>query len=269
MIIDFHTHVFPDKIAHSTINALKERSNSTPYSDGTVQGMIDALNRANADIAITLPVLTKATQFDSVLNFAVEINKKYANTDKKLISFAGMHPDCDNVEEKMLKIKSLGIKGIKIHPDYQSTYIDDERYVNILKLAKKHDLIVITHAGVDDGYKDEPIRCPVDRVKKVIKEVDYNKFVLAHFGGHRLSEQVFNELAGLNVYFDTAFTLHEIDKQTFVKIVEKHGEDKILFATDCPWRDIKIDYDILKSYELDKDIFDKITYQNAVKLLNL
>lgn len=269
MIIDFHTHVFPDKIAHSTINALKERSNSTPYTDGTVQGMIDALNRANADIAITLPVLTKATQFDSVLNFAVEINKKYANTDKKLISFAGMHPDCDNVEEKMLKIKSLGIKGIKIHPDYQATYIDDERYVNILKLAKKHDLIVITHAGVDDGYKDEPIRCPVDRVKKVIKEVDYNKFVLAHFGGHRLSEQVFNELAGLNVYFDTAFTLHEIDKQTFVKIVEKHGEDKILFATDCPWRDIKIDYDILKSYELDKDIFDKITYQNAVKLLNL
>lgn len=269
MIIDFHTHVFPDKIAHSTINALKERSNSTPYTDGTVQGMIDALNRANADIAITLPVLTKATQFDSVLNFAVEINKKYSNTNKKLISFAGMHPDCDNVEEKMLKIKSLGIKGIKIHPDYQATYIDDERYVNILKLAKKHDLIVITHAGVDDGYKDEPIRCPAHRVKKVIKEVDYNKFVLAHFGGHRLSEQVFNELAGLNVYFDTAFTLHEIDKQTFVKIVEKHGEDKILFATDCPWRDIKIDYDILKSYELDKDIFDKITYQNAVKLLNL
>ena len=269
MLIDFHTHVFPDKIAQSTINALKEKSNSTPYTDGTVLGMIDALKRANADIAITLPVLTKATQFDSVLNFVIEINNKFANSDKKLISFAGMHPDCENVEEKMLKIKSHGIKGIKIHPDYQATYIDDPKYVNILKLAKKHDLIVITHAGVDDGYKGEPIRCPVDRVKKVIKEVDYDKFVLAHFGGHRLADEVYNQLAGLNVYFDTAFTLHEIDKETFVKIVNKHGADKILFATDCPWRDIELDFNILKSFNLEKQVFDKITYQNAVKLLNL
>lgn len=269
MIIDFHTHVFPDKIATKTISALQERSNGTAYTDGTVNGMVEALKRANADIAITLPVLTKATQFDSVLNFAIEINKNFANVDKKLISFAGMHPDCEDVEQKMLKIKESGIKGIKIHPDYQSTYIDDEKYINILKLAKKYDLIVITHAGVDDGYKGEPVRCPVDRVKKVIKEVDYNKFVLAHFGGHRLSEQVYSELAGLNVYFDTAFTLHEISKETFTKIVDKHGADKILFATDCPWRDIKLDLDILKSYNLEKQVFDKITYQNAVKLLNL
>ena len=269
MIIDFHTHVFPDKIANSTILALQSRSNSTAYTDGSVNGMVKALERANADIAVTLPVLTKASQFDSVLKFAVEINNKFNNTDKKLISFAGMHPDCENIEEKMLQIKSFGIKGIKIHPDYQATYIDDERYINIIKLAKKHDLIVVTHAGVDDGYKGNPVRCSVERVKKVIEQVDYSKFVLAHFGGHRLSEQVYNELAGLNVYFDTAFTLHEIDKQTFAKIVDKHGADKILFATDCPWRDIKLDYEILKSYNLEKDIFDKITYKNAVKLLNL
>lgn len=269
MIIDFHTHIFPDKIASATINALAMRSSNKPNTDGTVQGMIDALKRANADIAVTLPVLTKATQFESVLNFALSVNSRFSDTSKKLISFAGMHPDCDNVEQKLVQIKSLGIKGIKIHPDYQETFFDDQRYINIIKLAKKHDLIVVTHAGIDDGYVGHPVRCSVERALNVVEQVDYDKLILAHFGGHKLWEEVYDKLAGKNVLFDTAFTFHEIDEDLFKVIVNKHGADKILFATDCPWRDIAEDYKILKSYNLDKQVFDKITYQNALKLLNL
>ena len=58
MLIDFHTHIFPEKIAQSTINALASKSGTIPYTDGTVDGMLKALDRASADIAITLPVLT-------------------------------------------------------------------------------------------------------------------------------------------------------------------------------------------------------------------
>ena len=269
MIIDFHTHVFPDKIAGSTISALSGNSGTKPNTDGTVNGMVEALKRANADIAVTLPVMTKATQFDSITKFAISINEQFKNADKRLISFGGMHPDCENVDEKLAYLKENGILGIKIHPDYQSTFIDDERYINILKCAKKYDLIVVTHSGVDDGYKGQPVRCTVDRVLKVIEEVDHPKFVLAHFGAHRLWEETLDKLAGKNVYFDTAFTFNDIDEKLFKDIVAKHGEDKILFATDCPWRDIKEDYDILSSYNLDKQTFDKITYKNALKLLGI
>ncbi len=269
MIIDFHTHVFPDKIAGSTINALASNSGTKPNTDGTVNGMLEALNRAKADIAVTLPVMTKATQFDSISKFAIAINEQFKNAEKRLISFGGMHPDCENVDEKLAYLKENGILGIKIHPDYQGTFIDDERYINIIKCAKKYDLIVVTHAGVDDGYKGHPVRCTVDRILNVIKEVDYSKFVLAHFGAHRLWEEVLDKLAGQNLYFDTAFTFNDIDKDLFKKIVEKHGADKVLFATDCPWRDIKEDYEILSSYNLDKETFDKITYKNAIKLLGI
>ena len=269
MLIDFHTHIFPDKIAESTIKALQANSGTNPNTDGTVDGMVKAMERANADICITLPVLTKATQFDSVLKFAISVNERFKNSQKKLISFAGMHPDCEDIDLKMQQIKSAGIKGIKIHPDYQSTFIDDKRYMNIIKCAKKHDLIVVTHSGVDDGYKDQPVRCTPDRVLNVIEQVDYDKFVLAHFGAHKLWDEVFDKLAGKNLYFDTAFTMHEIKEETFKKIIKKHGADKILFATDCPWRDIKDDYTIIKSYGLEKDVEDKIFYQNAIKLLGL
>ncbi len=269
MIIDFHTHVFPDKIAQKTIEALANNSNNTPYTDGTVEGMVKALERANADIAIALPVLTKASQFESVANFAIEINKRYKNSARKIISFGGMHPDCDDVFGKLKFLKENGIKGIKIHPDYQSTFIDDERYVNILSCAKELDLIVVTHSGIDDGYPNEPVRCPPEKVKSVIEKVGHKKFVLGHYGAHKQWQKVLEILSDLDVYFDTAFSLHEIDENLFKQILNKHGEDKILFATDCPWRDIKDDLEILKSYNLDKNILDKILYKNALELLGI
>lgn len=269
MIIDFHSHVFPDKIASRTILALANSSNNTPYTDGTVDGLIKAMERSNTDICIALPVLTKASQFDSITNFAIELNERFKSEKRKIISFGGIHPDCDDVYEKLQYLKDNGIKGIKIHPDYQDTYIDDERYIKIIQCAKELDLIVVTHSGVDDGYLNLPVKCTPERVKKVIEKVGHKKLVLGHYGAHKQWANVLEILCGLDVYFDTAFTFHEIDEFTFKNILQKHGEDKILFATDCPWRDIKDDLSILKSYSLDKKTEEKILYKNALKLLNL
>ncbi len=269
MIIDFHTHCFPEKIAKSTIESLEKKSDGKAYTDGTALGLIKALERAGADIAISLPVLTKPTQFDSVAKFAISINEEYADKDKKIISFAGMHPLCDDIKGKMKFLKDNGIKGVKIHPDYQGTFIDDDGYLEILKCAKDLDLIVITHSGIDDGYKDLPVKCPPELVKKVIEKVNHNKFVLGHYGAHKQWQKVLELLCDFDVYFDTAFTLHEIEEDLFKKILLRHGEDKILFATDCPWRDIKDDLEILKSYNLEKDTLDKILYKNAKKLLEI
>ncbi|MBQ3115643.1 MAG: amidohydrolase family protein [Clostridia bacterium] len=269
MVIDFHTHVFPEKIAKSTIEALTIKANGHPTTDGTIQGLIDEMDRGGCDVAVTLPVLTKPTQFESVLRFATEINQRFSKENNKLISFAGIHPKCDDIDGKMAMVKEAGIKGVKIHPDYQQTFIDDRGYVEILKCAKKYDLIVVTHAGVDDGYLDSPIMCPPDRAIKVINEVDHGKFVLGHYGAHKQWQEVLDKIAGKNVYLDTAFTLHEIDEDLFKKILSKHGEDKILFATDCPWRDIFEDIRTIKSYNLGVETEEKIFSKNARKLLGI
>ena len=269
MLIDFHTHIFPDKIAAKTINALSSNSGATPFTDGTDVGLIHNMQKGGADICINLPVLTKPNQFDSVLEFALSINAKYAHAEKRIISFAGMHPDCDDIGGKMKRIKDAGIKGIKIHPDYQETFIDDEKYLKIIKAAKDNDLIVVTHAGIDDGYVGKPVRCPPELSKKVLEKINYDKIVLGHYGGHKQWEKVLELLVDFNVYFDTAFTFYKIEKQLFEKILFSHGEDKILFATDCPWSDIKRDKETFLSYGLSKQTEEKILYKNALKLLNL
>ena len=269
MIIDFHTHIFPDKIASKTIEMLSSKGGIPAYSDGSLYGLIQRLKTAGVERSIALPVLTSPTQFESVLRFTTMVNQGYAVGEHGVLSFAGVHPLCDDIADKMKRIKECGFKGIKIHPDYQNTFIDDKGYIEILKCAKKYDLIVVTHSGVDDGYKGEPVKCTPDRVLKVIEEVGHDKFVLAHYGSHLMWEEVLDKLAGKNVYFDTAFTFHEISGSLFKAIIYKHGADKVLFATDCPWRDIKDDVAILKSYNLDKETEDKIFYKNALKLLGI
>ena len=221
MLIDFHTHVFPEKIAYKTISILEERSNGHAYTDGTVEGLKKQMLKGGCDIAIALPVVTKPSQFDSITEFARKINEEFEQNGKGILSFGGIHPACEDIKGKMKLLKSLGFKGVKIHPDYQSTFIDDDGYIEILKSAKDLDMIVVTHAGVDDGYLGEPVKCPPERSKKVIEKVGHGKFVLAHYGGHKQWEDVLDMIAGKNVYIDTAFTLHEISEDLFKKILDK------------------------------------------------
>jgi predicted TIM-barrel fold metal-dependent hydrolase len=268
MIIDFHTHVFPDKIAKRTIDLLSEMGSISPSSDGTVSGLIEKMEAAGIDISVTLPVLTNPSQFDSVNRFALELNEKYKTGKRRIISFAGIHPHCDGIGEKMAFIKKSGFLGIKIHPDYQDTFFDDERYVEILNYAKEYDLIAVTHAGVDIAFRN-CVHCTPERALSVIKRVGHKKLVLAHLGGSELPEEVIDKLCGEDVYFDTAYILRYINEEAFKKILNRHGADRILFATDYPWSSIEEDVKAIKSFSLDRTTEEKLFEKNARELLGI
>ena len=266
MIIDFHTHIFPDKIAEATISALSKSANIPPHSDGMRSGLEDSMAKNGIDVSVNLPVLTKATQFDSIFKFASALNGE----SNGIISFAGFHPLIEDYEEKLAEVKKNGFLGIKLHPDYQGTFFDDERYINILKVAKKLDLITVTHAGLDGAFIGEEIKCTPKRVLKLLDALGgYNKLVLAHLGGNELYSEVYDLLAGQDVYFDTSYVLPFLTQAQFEKMLEKHTEDKILFATDSPWQDQGKMVGIIKSYNLGKDTENKILCENSRKLLNI
>ena len=269
MLIDFHTHVFPDKIAAAAVGTLAKRGGIPFYSDGTESGLLSSLSSAGVDVALNLPVLTRPEQFGSTLRYAAEINKK-SYTGPHIISFAGVHPDMVDPDGAIEAVKAAGFLGIKIHPDYQGTFFDDERYVRLLSLAKASGLITVTHAGFDCAYPGEEIKCTPIRVLRLLDRIGgYDKLVLAHLGGINLYDEVYESLAGEDVYFDTAYVLRFTPRDEFKKIVEKHGEDRILFASDSPWSSIKDDADILRSFALGKETEEKIFYKNAEKLLGI
>ena len=194
MIIDFHTHIFPDKIAKSTLDLLSDKAGILPFSDGTVTGLTKKMNEAGADVCVTLPVLTNPAQFDGVNRYASEINRAFEGKEKRLISFGGIHPLCEDIDGKMKQLKEMGFLGIKLHPDYQGTYINHEGYVRILQCAKEYDLIVVTHSGVDIGFRGQPVKCTPELALELIRKVPYSKFVLAHFGANENDRKIKKKL---------------------------------------------------------------------------
>ena len=265
MVIDFHTHIFPDKIAAKTIERLETVGGITAATDGTLDGLLDSMKRCGVDLSVILPVATKPSQFESIQSFAKSVNEQYPG---KLLSFGGIHPDCENYKKELDTIKKLGFKGIKIHPDYQGVMIDDIRFMRIIEYASELGLIILTHAGVDIGLP-EPVHCPPQKMRKVLDEIKPEKMVLAHLGGWSQWEEVYEYLAGENVWLDTAFIYDYILPEQFLKILEKHGSDKILFATDSPWSDMARGIDWIKNLFLPQIVENNIFSGNAKRLLEL
>lgn len=265
MVIDFHTHIFPDAIAEKTISFLQGQSGITPSTNGTINGLIQAMERAGVDMSVILPVVTKPSQFERINAFAKSVNERYAG---KLLSFGGIHPDSEDYKKELRTIKAMGLPGIKLHPDYQGVMIDDVRYMNIIEYASELGLIVSTHAGLDNGFPDL-IHCPPDRMRKVLDTIKPEKFVVAHYGGWKQWELVYEHLADADVYFDTAVTFGYIEQDLFLKIWKKHDKEKVLFATDSPWSDAAMALAKVEEFPLSRQEKSALLSNNAKKLLGI
>lgn len=273
MIIDAHTHVYPEKIVDRAIAKLEACSGVPAKVDGRKTGLIASMKKAGVDYSVLLPVATSARQVDTINEEAGQTNATAEDTG--LFSFGGIHPDTENYKEVLQRVKALGMKGIKIHPDYQETFFNDIRYKRIIAEATEQGLYVVTHAGEDIGLP-EPIHCRPEHVREVLRETQTDKLILAHMGGWRLWRQVEELLAGENVFFDTAFSLDNVkevkgmlSQEEFVHLVRAHGAERIIFGTDSPWSDQKESIDWIRQTDLTEDEQEKIFAGNMRKILEI
>ncbi len=268
-VIDFHTHVFPEAIAEKTISMLAQKSNSQPFGNGTFSSLLSNMQNSGVTHSVTLPVVTRPKQFDSILKYAVACNEH-----PQIFAFGGIHPDDPTPEEHLLQIKQAGLYGIKLHPDYQQTYIDDPKYIRILRKCAALQLPVVIHAGVDDGFP-ETVHCTPDRTLHMLEQVygdtvpEQPNIVLAHGGANRMHEEVLEKLCGKPVYFDISFILSYIQPELLLQIIRKHGADRILFATDFPWSDPAADLTAVQNLPLTDAEKEQILWKNAQTLLHL
>lgn len=266
MIIDFHTHTFPDKIAAKAIASLAEKGGTKPFLDGTLSLLKASMRRGGRikiDCSVILPVATKPEQVPSINRLAAELNGHDG------IYYAGaIHPACENIEQILDEVKSAGLFGIKIHPDYQGVYFTDDRILKILESAAKRGLYIVTHAGRDVAYPDD-VHCTPDHVLYALEtlgEVIHDRLILAHMGGCDMGEEVLERLCGKPVYMDTAFVLDRYP-EVCRQIIKKHGADKILFATDSPWADQGKYAEIIRGFGLSDGELSLILCENAKRIL--
>lgn len=241
MIIDAHTHTYPEKIAAKAIAKLEKNSGTKAYTNGIQSGLMASMKEAGISYSLLLPVATSKKQVETINEVAAETNEKASETG--LLSFGGIHPETENVSEVLHRIKALGLKGIKLHPDYQETFFNDIRYKRIVSKATELGLYITVHAGVDIGLPN-PVHCTPDHVLEVLKDTESDHLILAHMGGWRLWPEVKEKLMGKHLYFDTSFSgdylLRDgvegmLSKEAFVDLIHAMGSDYVLFGTDSPW----------------------------------
>ncbi|RKJ39918.1 metal-dependent hydrolase [Acutalibacter sp. 1XD8-33] len=279
MIIDFHTHTFPEKIAGSTLEKLSAASHTRPFTNGTAQGLTASMAEAGVDLSIVLPVATAPRQVEHINDSAATVSAQVEETG--LLSFGCMHPDFPGWREELTRIHSLGLKGIKLHPVYQGVDFDDPRYLRILDRAGELGLIVVTHAGLDVGFPGM-VKCSPEMIRRAVEQVGPVKLVLAHMGGWRCWDQVLEQLSGLPVSIDTSFSigkmtpadnyyreedLNLLDERAFVKLVRAFGARRVLFGSDSPWSSQKDSLSWIRGCGLTEEETSAILGRNGEALL--
>lgn len=282
MIIDFHTHTFPDKIADAAVSKLKESAGIPAWTDGTNRGLSASMKEAGVDLSIVLPVATSPRQVPGINDKAAEANRHTGETG--VFSFGCIHPDYEDWHSELLRLRDLGLKGFKIHPVYQRTNIDEPKFLRLLERAGELDLIVAAHCGVDMGYPGLDF-CTPHQIRRAIEQLGPVKFVAAHMGGWKNWDCVAEELADLPIWFDTSFSggtitpLTEdslsprerqlLSEEEFVRLVRLYGANRIVFGTDSPWTDQKQSVEWLQALPLTREEKIAILGGNAQRLLGL
>ena len=263
MLIDFHTHCFPDKIADKAIEKLSYVSGGLKYhTDGTVEGLRARMGEDGVFKSVVLNIATNANQQSNVNDFAVSINNEV-----DIFAFGSIFPDAPDALAELERIKASGLKGVKLHPDYQGFFVDDEKMIPIYKKISQLGLVTVFHAGFDYGFPP-PYGATPERLIKAIKHFD-TPVIAAHWGGVNCAEGVIEHLCGADIYFDTSFGYSMMPKYYAEKILEKHGTDRMIFGTDTPWHTANMEMRLLNSLGLTADEMDKITHKNAQKLLGI
>lgn len=282
MVLDFHTHTFPDKVAASALEKLSGVSHTRPFTDGTAAGLTASMAAAGIDRSVVLPVSTSPRQVPHINDSAALMNQHTNETG--LLSFGCIHPDYPAWREELARVSALGLKGVKIHPVYQDTDLDDPRYLRLLDRAGELGLVVVTHAGLDIGYPGV-VRCSPKMALRAIQQVGPVKLVLAHMGGWRNWDEVGALLAETSVLLDTSFStgslsplddgyytasdLPLLDGPGFLSLVRAFGAGRILFGTDSPWTGQRESLAWIRALPLTAAERTAILGGNAAKLLDL
>ncbi len=251
MIVDFHTHTFPEAIAPVAIGKLQAASHTRPFTDGTVNGLRASMAAAGIDISVVLPVATSPKQVPHINDSAIALNARANETG--VYSLGAMHPDFPDWEREMERLCAAGVRGVKVHPPYQGVDFDDPRYIRILKKASALGMLAVTHAGLDVGLPGAEQSTP-EKILRAREQAPDACLVLAHMGGWRCWDEVERLLPGTGVYLDTSFALGSmtsngdgyytseaslamLEEEQFLRLISLFGADHILFGTDSPWGD--------------------------------
>lgn len=261
-IIDFHNHIYPEKIARKATSAV-----GAFYDDhfmehiGTAEEMLVSHKAAGVDICVVHAVATNAHQVQAVNDFVANTSKEHSG---EIYAFGSLHQDFEDKTAEIDRCVSMGLKGIKLHPDTQQFNADDERLFEAYDYMQGR-LPLLIHCGDFRYDYSHP-----GRIKRICEMFPRLQVIGAHFGGWSVWEDAVENLLGMeNCMVDTSSTSGFTSMENFERLIRTFGEDRLIFGTDFPMWDTKAELDRFMAVSLTEGQREKILYKNAAEILKI
>lgn len=262
MLFDFHTHMFPDQLAPKALPKLAKTFGGNPLTDGTLRGTREAFRQWGVTEAACMHIAVKPGQQESVNNFAASIQ------GDGIYCFGSVHPKDPNAIAEIRRVASLGLYGLKFHPDYQGVPADDPCMNPLLEEASSLGLPVLFHSGPDPINPLHPLGRS-EQIANVLARFPNLTVIAAHMGGLNSPEEAEAFLLGKRVYIDTSMAHTFLTVEQFEHMVRLHGADRVLFGSDCPWSRSGDGVAFIEQTTLSAEEKECIYWRNAHRLLKL
>ena len=246
-VINSHCHVYPSKIAAKAVMGIRDFYDLHMSLNGTVDDLIEDGNKVGVVHYLIHSVATTPKQVQSINEF---ISFEVSNHPGLFTGFGTLHPDSEDIEGDLDHIIELGLKGVKVHPDFQQFALNEERAFKMGEAINERGLPIMIHCG-DEEFPDLTV-------------------IGAHFAGWSMWEKATEELAGTpNLIVDCSSSLYALSPETARDLIHAYGADRVLWASDFPMWESVSEMEMFNKIDLTDEERNMILYENAAKLLGL
>ncbi|HKK18105.1 MAG TPA: amidohydrolase family protein [Opitutales bacterium] len=245
MIIDCHTHCYPEELA-SAPRPWAEARRELHWADLVApQGrkgiqdwadpgrFLEEMDRNGVDRAV---LLGWYWENEATCRWHNEVIGEWLRfAPERFIGFAAILPN-ENVIEQLELALSLGLRGVgELHPGVQNFDSKSKHWQALARWCTAHNWPVNCHATAEKS-SDHPsaVPTPLRDYLKMAEDAPALKLILAHWGGG-LPLQGAASLPP-NLYFDTAASPLLYPMEVFREAVDKIGTSRILYGSDYPLR---------------------------------
>lgn len=259
MRIDVHTHAFHPKIADKVLDQLSGHYGITPVGNGTLDDLATRIEKAGLDGCVVHNAATAKEQVIPANNWAISIIGQHPG----ITAFGTLHPEFEDWERQLDRLERHGVRGIKLHPDFQGFRLDDAR-LNPIFEAMTGRFAVMIHVGDTLPPEDNP-SCPF-KFMRIHRDHPKLDLIAAHMGGYLHWKWALECLVGHDVYIDTSSSIPYMDPGDAEAVFRRHPRERILFGSDYPLFDPSEEIDrLLRSTSLSQADVDELM-QNTDRL---
>jgi uncharacterized protein len=265
LIIDFHTHIYPEWVAAKILPAAKRKLKVAVPGTGAPGDLRRMMQAAGVAGSVLLPLAKGREDVSSLNDWILSVSEE----SKELTAFGAVHPFMPDLETELDRLAAAGIKGVKMMPLLQEVYPDDPRCCRLYEALIERNMILVAHAGRDPLDRQEIFGTP-ERFARTVECYPDLRLVLAHLGGLRMWDDVRGHLlpAGGNVYFDTAYVSFYMGPEDMLELIRDIGPERVIFGSDYPWEEPGKAAEIIAHLGLEKAEREAVLWKNAIKLLD-